>query len=381
MLEDIKKIRGETASRQQYCAAAPNTSVWVEASAGTGKTKVLSDRVLRLLLNADNPKPERILCLTYTKAGAVEMKSRIFERLSEWSVINDSALQKSLTELFSGKNLSFEEMQKYMSRARVLFALLLDTAGGMKIQTIHGFCQEILSRFPIEAGVSPYFEVIETEEQIDILNQIRRDLLNNAQIYRQGENSAYMRYITENMKEDSFDKALIEIIENRSKLQKIFDNYADFTDFETDLARKIGADPNKLIADFCNDFTKQNSAQLLLAAEILSHGSKTDREKSEGLKNLSVHGWRVSDFENLKKLILTEKQTPQIKGTKESKLYNPRITDIGQDLANKMSDTLQKIKKQKLFFASQALFGIAYKLFDMYAEYKKKRAKLDYNDL
>ena len=111
MIEEERENRSKIATGQQHSAANPNTSVWVEASAGTGKTKVLSDRVLRLLLNSDNPHPERILCLTYTKAGAVEMKSRIFERLSEWAVMSDEKLEESLIGLFSGDNLSLKELK------------------------------------------------------------------------------------------------------------------------------------------------------------------------------------------------------------------------------------------------------------------------------
>ena len=144
MTEVQKNELNKIATKQQNFAANPNSSVWVEASAGTGKTKVLSDRVLRLLLNSDFPHPERILCLTYTKAGAVEMKSRIYERLSEWAIISDENLQKSLSELFAPYRLNFDELKKYQKRARILFAILLDTPGGMKIQTIHSFCQDLL---------------------------------------------------------------------------------------------------------------------------------------------------------------------------------------------------------------------------------------------
>src|SRR5574344_544377 len=88
----MRQERGDLATGQQRSAANPQKSVWVEASAGTGKTKVLSDRVLRLLLNKINPA--KILCLTYTKAAAVEMNTRISERLSKWSVISEEKLEE-----------------------------------------------------------------------------------------------------------------------------------------------------------------------------------------------------------------------------------------------------------------------------------------------
>ena len=381
MIEDERKERSRLATSQQYSASNPNESVWVEASAGTGKTKVLSDRVLRLLLNSKNPHPERILCLTYTKAGAVEMKSRIFERLSEWSVINDESLQKNLIELFSGENLDYDKLKEYKKRARTLFALLLDTPGGIKIQTIHSFCQDILSRFPLEAGVSPYFEVMETEEEDDILAQIRKELITEAENNPQSPVAKYMQYITENMKEGSFTKALKKIIENKSKLQNIFLKYPDYSDFEHHLALKLQAFPDKLIADFYNEFKISATPLIKKAIEILHHGTNDENKKANALQKIVDSDFSAQNFPALQKLILTQKNTVSIKGTADSKKYNPQIVEIGQNLADMLNETLKKITRQKLFFASQAIFGLAHKLFSSYAEYKQKQAKLDYEDL
>ena len=145
-----KDSLSQIASRQQKAASHPEHSVWVEASAGTGKTKVLTDRVLRLLLSGVSPS--KILCLTYTKAAAVEMNGRLADRLANWAVMTDDKLEDELNDLIGGK-----ADDKLKSQARVLFATVLETPGGMKIQTIHSFCQEILKRFPLEAGISPYF--------------------------------------------------------------------------------------------------------------------------------------------------------------------------------------------------------------------------------
>ena len=355
MIEDERKERSRLATKQQHSAANPNESVWVEASAGTGKTKVLSDRVLRLLLNSETPHPERILCLTYTKAGAVEMKSRIFERLSDWSIISDEALLKSLGELFADEDLPLAEIKKYQKRARTLFALLLDTAGGLKIQTIHSFCQDILSRFPLESGVSPYFEVMENEEQTDILEQIRKELIAEAENNPQSQAAKYMLYITENMKESSFSKALKEIIENKLKLQNIFLRYADYADFEQNLAHKLQASPDKLIADFHNEFKNSAAPLIRRIIEILVHGSEDENKIAEALQKIADSDFSAQDFSALQKLILTEKNTQKIKGTNDSKKYNPQISELGKNLADIMNETLQKIARQKLFYSSPLL--------------------------
>ena len=173
-ISSLKEDLSALATSQQMAAANPEQSVWVEASAGTGKTKVLSDRVLRLLLAKVNPA--RILCLTYTKAAAVEMNERIAKRLSSWAVENEDELKKELKELLGDKFSTYNE-HELLNFSRTLFATLLDTPGGMKIQTIHSFCQDVLKRFPLEAGISPYFEVMDDRRAKEILQTIRTELL------------------------------------------------------------------------------------------------------------------------------------------------------------------------------------------------------------
>jgi ATP-dependent helicase/nuclease subunit A len=138
----------------QRLAADPTLSAFVTANAGSGKTKTLIDRVARLLLAGATP--ETILCVTYTKAAASEMQRRLFDLLGEWSVLPDADLRERLAKLEDG---AFDAAG--LSRARALFAQALETPGGLKIQTIHAFCEKLLRRFPLEAGVSPGFRVMD----------------------------------------------------------------------------------------------------------------------------------------------------------------------------------------------------------------------------
>jgi ATP-dependent helicase/nuclease subunit A len=144
----------EAAKRAQRRALRPEESVWVAASAGTGKTKVLTDRLLALML--DGTDPARILCLTFTRAAAAEMANRINQRLAAWTTLPPGALAEELVEL-TGRFPQEHEI----ARARQLFARVLDMPGGTKIATIHAFCQSLLRRFPLEAGVPPEFAVID----------------------------------------------------------------------------------------------------------------------------------------------------------------------------------------------------------------------------
>jgi ATP-dependent helicase/nuclease subunit A len=138
----------------QKTASHPRSQIWLSASAGTGKTHVLTARVLRLLLN-DAP-PETVLCLTFTKAGAAEMAERIQGRLAAWVRMADADLRK---ELFA---LDERDDAAAMRKARRLFARVLDApGGGLRIQTIHAFCQTLLASFPAEAGLAPGFRPLE----------------------------------------------------------------------------------------------------------------------------------------------------------------------------------------------------------------------------
>jgi ATP-dependent helicase/nuclease subunit A len=145
----------DEATEAQVRAARPGVSTWLAANAGSGKTRVLTDRVARLLL--DGVQPQNILCLTYTKAAASEMQNRLFRRLGEWSMLDDAALTSALAEL--GVETVIDARR--LAAARTLFARAIETPGGLKIQTIHSFCSALLRRFPLEARVSPQFTEIE----------------------------------------------------------------------------------------------------------------------------------------------------------------------------------------------------------------------------
>jgi ATP-dependent helicase/nuclease subunit A len=138
------------AALAQIAAADPTANTWLAANAGSGKTRVLTDRVARLLLQG--VEPQRVLCLTYTKAAASEMQNRLFRRLGEWAMKPDADLRAALLDL--GET---ELSAPRLARARQLFARAIETPGGLRIQTIHSFCAALLRRFPLEAGVAPGF--------------------------------------------------------------------------------------------------------------------------------------------------------------------------------------------------------------------------------
>ncbi len=140
-------------TREQRAAVNPHISAWVEASAGSGKTRVLTDRLLALMI--EGADPERLLCLTFTKAAASEMEARLKNRLSTWSLMADDDVRDAL------KDLGLDPTAVRIKRARSLFARVLNLPYGVRIQTLHSFCERLLRRFPLEVGLIPHFRVMD----------------------------------------------------------------------------------------------------------------------------------------------------------------------------------------------------------------------------
>ena len=163
---------------EQRDASDPAEHVWLSASAGTGKTYVLSARVLRLLLRG--VKPDAILCLTFTKAGAAEMAERVHARLAHWVQIDDTLLFQELEALGEPSG------PDAVAAARTLFATVLESrAGGLRIMTIHAFCQTLLAGFPLEAGIAPGFRPLEGREEAALVQSVLADVVIQAE--REGD--------------------------------------------------------------------------------------------------------------------------------------------------------------------------------------------------
>ena len=163
---------------RQLAAVAPEETVWLSASAGTGKTQVLSARVLRLLLQP-GVEPGQLLCLTFTKAGAAEMSARIADKLAGWVRLDDTSLARELQAI--GADIG----PATLARARTLFAAVLDCpGGGLRIDTIHAFAQWLLGAFPQEAGLPPGSRPMEDREKVLLARQVLADVLLAAETER-----------------------------------------------------------------------------------------------------------------------------------------------------------------------------------------------------
>lgn len=273
----------DNASEPQRGASDPAASVWVAASAGTGKTKVLSDRVLRLMLNGTEPR--RILCLTFTKAAAAEMANRMTDRLGGWAVADEHALKLALRDLLGG--VPSKEQQH---RARSLFARVLDNPGGLGIQTIHAFCQSLLGRFPLEAGVAPHARPVDERDAIELRRQALYQVLEQAN-QCEGVLTRALACITGHLGEARFNEILDALASKPGRFEEMIAAHgsplaaADAARALLDLA------PGQTAADVINAACRGegcSESDLRKAAAALAGEREPNRPAPPGWP----HGWR-----------------------------------------------------------------------------------------
>ncbi len=360
----------------QTKASDPSLSVWVEASAGTGKTKVLSDRVLRLLLEDINPS--KILCLTYTKAAAVEMNNRIYAKLSTWSVLSDSDLIKELSDLYGTINI-FKQKSDLLVKARILFTKILDAPIPLKIQTIHSFCQEILKRFPLESGISPYFEVMDEQKTNEALEELSRKILAEIEHFQSPEQRQAILFLTDNLQEFSFHELLLNLAKERNKLIKVMSAFQTQNLFLAHLRQKLGFEQEPSENESLKLFAQKiDKPMMQKCAQALLQGSKTDQEHGLYL----VQSLENFDFKVYKQAFLTKDNTPL------SVFAHQGAVAVFNDIEKEMSKEacrlihqIEILKNIRIYETTKAVFIIAKRLIDEYKAYKISKSYLDYEDL
>ena len=379
--EIIRKKYKDSASLHQREASNPQISVWVEASAGTGKTKVLSDRVLRLLLEGANPM--RILCLTYTKAAAVEMKSRISERLSKWSVQSEEELTQSIITLL-GINENDARLKQYKDIARTLFATLLDTPGGVKIKTIHSFCEDVLKRFPLEAGISPYFEILDDRQSAEALQQIQNEILRESN-YTESPEAAAICYLVANLSENSFSKMMKHITENRTKIADSLAKYGSLENLLHELQKqtniKEGETEESLRADFMNHINTEEMQANIVA---LKNSGKRNDEKALIMEEVYNSGCNSEYYDKYLKCFLKDNDEMYA----DAYLVSGKALEKDDRVLNRMKDEavrIQKVQRKivslRLYNSTKAFLTVAQSINTKYEAYKRAKSCLDYEDL
>lgn len=376
-----RKKRGVDATEEQRRASNPEKSVWVQASAGTGKTKVLSDRVLRLLLSG--VRPEKILCLTYTKAAAVEMSSRIAGRLSRWAILEEENLYKELSSLLGALPETRKEMEKLEAMARKLFAVLLDTPGGMKIQTIHSFCQEILKRFPLEAHVSPYFEVMDDRASNEALLEIKKELISYIEKNPTSSTAQALAFLTHSVSEYSFPDIMNSITGNRSKISRLFAKYASLDEILSELKKNLNIlderDESEQVLEFIKSINQEKARQMMNA---WFNGSATDIKKAEQIALVLSEEKTVESYAQYVDLFLTKDGEVRKKaGTKGAMESYPELQEDFEKAAEEILAFEKGLKALRVYQSTKAVLFLAQDLIGGYTEYKTIHSKMDYEDL
>lgn len=277
----------------------PTASVYVSAHAGAGKTFTLVERVTRLLLAGADPGA--ILCVTYTKAGAAEMQRRLFTCLGELAVLGDDELGETLANL--------GEADADYPTARALFARALETPGGLKIQTIHAFCERLLRRFPMEAGVSPGFTVMDDQAADRISRKAREAVALHAGSHPDEPIGRAYRRMSIELHFAGFNDMFAELANRRTAIAAYVEACKEIGGVGRDVWRRCGLDRDlsveKVDAEAMGRirWTRwREAAETLKASPMM-----TDRELGERMAAVSP----TSPFKDVCKILYTEKGTPR----------------------------------------------------------------------
>lgn len=364
----------------QATASNPTHSVWVAANAGTGKTKVLTDRVLRLLL-AGTP-PARILCLTYTKAAAAEMENRIQETLRRWVGLDDEALRKALGELGHAPSADL------MRSARQLFATVLDAADGVRIQTIHGFCQSLLKRFPLEAQLHPQIEVMDERTAQEFLAEAKQRLF--AEVAREPDAALAkaVGVLVERLAESTFQELLDKLVQDRRNLLAALDVHGDASAMADACRKALGVQAEQTEADIYHaHFTYDDLTQERLravASLMLESDKLTDLTRGAALAdwlNMASES-RQQTVETYLAQWLTGDKTP-VKRLATKAVYD-RDADA-QDILlreqQRVANYWQAICAFSNWQFTQASLEVIGSLLRHYNKLKSNHNALDYDDL
>ncbi|MDR3448202.1 MAG: double-strand break repair helicase AddA [Alphaproteobacteria bacterium] len=366
----------------QRRAADPAHSVWVNASAGSGKTTVLTDRVTRLLL-AD-VAPEKILCLTYTRAGAAEMANRITGQFSKWAACDDATLDNDLDDLFGHK-----AGPKQRTKARQLFAEILSCPGGLRIRTIHSFCQEILRRFPIEAGLPPHFALIDEQETEILKTEILDDVLREAARDPGSLLAQSLTHLAADQGEHGFDKMLRDVAQARGRLQAAIDKAGGVEHLIAQLRRHLKLEPGDTpdnLRQAALVFTPGREQELRqMAAWLLQDSGKYPLRGARIIRMLDAPPEnRLALFDDYLGLFQTQKFEPPADKTIASKKLrdaHPEMTTFSANETLRLQGFLERIEAAEIAELTAAVLHFGAVFSQRLAARKAARASVDYEDL
>ncbi len=354
------------ATNAQNRAADPAYSVFVTANAGSGKTKVLVDRIARLLL--EGSKPSAFLCITYTKAAAAEMQRRLFERLGGWCVADDATLAADLKKL--------EAPNADLARARALFAQALETPGGLKIQTIHAFCERLLARFPLEAGVPPGFDIADEPRAAALLSKARAA----AALAHDAPREAFRRFAAK-LHGEGLEGLLDRLAMRRAEFRRFDRKHG--TLFAAQSLRDRH-DASQTVQEFAREFISRVDLKTLReAAAKLAEGTKQDQDAAVRLVR-AIECMNSGDANAMTACFafaLTDGKLRANFVTKGTQAAHPWLEPIVRAFAGACAEARETLNGIERAEDAVAALALALKLDQAYADAKDRAGALDFDDL
>ena len=364
----------QEAERAQGRASDPAASAWVGASAGSGKTKVLTDRVLRLLLAAE-ARPGAILCLTFTKAAAAEMANRLARELGRWAVLPEQELAAKLAAL-----LGRAPARADLDRARQLFAAVLELPGGMRISTIHAFCQSLLRAFPLEAGLAPQFGVIEEADAAALLAEAREAVL-----AAPGAQDQALEALAGLVPPDRFSELVRTLVKDRARLAAALRGLGGMQGLLAAIAGHLGLPEGAHEASLVAAAVAGAEPDLVTAAQLLG-ASRNANDQTRGARILDwlalPEPQRAPRWADWTAIFLTLDATARKQlCTKE---VGPRQAECAAILAAEAArvEAVEGSRRAtRLLAATRALLGLGLPMLEGYAARKQAAGLMDYDDL
>ncbi len=361
----------------QIDAANPEVSAFVAANAGSGKTHVLAQRVINLLLRGVDPA--KILCITFTKAAAANMANRVFGTLADWTALDDNALDEQI-KLSSGQASSPERRM----RARRLFASALETPGGLKVQTIHAFCTRLLHQFPFEANVAARFTVLDEAATTQLLDRLTLDVLLEASADENGALGKALAAVIVVAADTTFKEVISEAIKARDVIGAWIERAGGMEQAIAELSQGFGLAPDDSLEKVAKEFFSASlfaETEWPALIEMLSTGSTNDQKHIAALEAARAATGRERIAHYLK-VFCTAELTPR------KNVITRKLGDQNPDWLARLNDEQTRIcallVRERALHArerTRALVTIAKAVTDRYAAEKEKRGLLDYDDL
>ncbi|NRG16469.1 double-strand break repair helicase AddA [Rhizobiales bacterium] len=363
---------------KQSRAADPARSAWVSANAGSGKTFVLARRVVRLLLSGTDPS--RLLCLTFTKAAAAEMATRVFETLGSWTNMDDARLAEELTDI--------EGMRpdaRRLARARHLFAKALETPGGLKIQTIHAFCEALLHQFPLEANIAGHFTVLDDRVAAELLAEARARVLFRAENDPDSDLGKSLSFLINELSDKGVGDVLDEMVSKRDHLRRWLTDFPGLDAAVYDLARRLGVDPAASLESIENNLENPDllsKIPLWNLVGIFEAGGANDRKMAETLKFCAEAEPGPRRRAAWLSLFLTQKMEPRKKlASKAIGEDYPHVLEAMEREQLRLLDLLDERRKLVTIRGTEAILKVSDAMLGAYEKEKTRRGFLDFEDL